>query len=122
MGYVPVHFLYKSIGPEELTALYSAADVCFVTSIRDGMNLVSYEYVACHNDKAMQSSRESISHGSLVLSKFAGAADVLDGSILVDPWDPENCADALEQAVSMDADEADRRMKRLGVRVENHTR
>lgn len=122
MGYVPIHYLYKSTEPEELTTLYTAADVCFVSSIRDGMNLVSCEYVACHNERAAQSSRGAIPHGVLVLSKFTGAADILDGSIFVDPWNPETCAEALEYALCMDADETCERMRRLGAQVEQHTR
>lgn len=122
MGYVPIHFLYKSVEPEELTALYSAADVCFVSSINDGMNLVSYEYVACHNEKAVQSSRGSIPPGTLVLSKFTGASDILEGSVLVDPLDPENCAEALAYAVNISAVEARKRMRSLGAKVEQHTR
>jgi len=122
MGYLPVHLLYKSIPSEELTALYTAADVCFVSSLRDGMNLVSYEYVACHNEVAMQSSRCDIPHGALVLSQFAGAADILDGSMLVDPWDADHCAETLAYAVSMTVDEAQTRMKRLGAMVEQYTR
>lgn len=119
---MPIHLLYKSVEPEELTALYTAADVCFVSSIRDGMNLVSYEYVACHSEKAAQCFRGAIPHGVLVLSKFAGAADILDDSVLVDPWNFEQCAEALQHALCMNAGEASRRMRSLGARVEQYTR
>lgn len=122
MNYVPVQFLYASIDPDELTALYTAADVCFISSTRDGMNLVSYEFVACHNNKAILCSREVGTPGTLVLSKFAGAADHLDGALIVNPWDKEDCADALEHALSMSAKEAATRMKKLGDLVEQQTR
>lgn len=122
VNYVPVHFLYNSIDPDELTALYTTADVCFISSTRDGMNLVCYEFVACHNEEAIQSSREAISQGVVILSEFTGAASVLEGFLKVNPWDRENCAAALAQAVSMDDAEAKRRMRQLGDKVEGQTR
>ena len=67
--FMPIHFINKSVNFEELCAIYAAADVCLVTSTRDGMNLVSYEYVACQDGN----------HGVLVLSEFAGAAQSLYG-------------------------------------------
>lgn len=122
INHVPVQFLYTSIDPDELTALYAAADVCFVSSTRDGMNLVCYEYIACHSNKAKQSSREATRPGSLVLSKFTGAANLLDGALIVNPWNKESCADALAHALSMDVSEAGARMGKLASRVESQTR
>ena len=66
-GYTPVHYLDQSVNLTEMVSLYSLADACVVTSLRDGMNLVSYEYVACQRER----------HGVLVLSEFAGAAQAL---------------------------------------------
>ena len=86
------------------------------------MNLVCYEYVACHNGKAVKSSFEAIPYGTLILSRFAGAASILEGSLVVNPWDKEDCAEALAQAVSMSADEAHGRMRQLGAKVERQTR
>jgi len=60
----------KSVNFEELVALYTLADVCLVTSTRDGMNLVSYEYICCQQEN----------HGVLILSEFAGAAQSLNGT------------------------------------------
>lgn len=122
INYVPVQFLYTSIDPDELTALYIAADVCFVSSTRDGMNLVCYEYVACHSGKSIESSHEQKPPGCLVLSKFAGAADHMDGALIVNPWDKGACANTLAHALSMDASEASTRMKKLGDNVEQQTR
>lgn len=122
---MPVQFLYKPIDPDELTALYAAADVCFVSSIRDGMNLVCLEYVACqayHGSEALRSSREDKAPGSLVLSTFAGAANHLHGALFVNPWDHERCAHILAHALSMDAAEASARMEKLGLQVEQQTR
>ena len=122
INYAPVHFLFTSLDPDELTALYAASDICFVASLRDGMNLVCFEYIACHTDKASRSSQHDRPTGSLVLSQFAGAADLLDGALLVNPWDQESCANALAQALSMPSAKARESMRQLGSRVEHQTR
>ncbi|KAF0972494.1 hypothetical protein FDP41_009397 [Naegleria fowleri] len=81
----PVHFLYKSVALPELCALYTLADVCLVTSIRDGMNLVSSEYVVCQ-DEAVRLGLKAVKElGVLILSEFAGAARSLGGSIIINP-------------------------------------
>ena len=118
VNFVPVHFLYKSTEPDELTALYAIADICFITSTRDGMNLVCYEYIACRNEQARQSSPESIT----LVSKFTGAANVLDGCLIVNPCDSGDCSLALTHAVSMNVSEASERMRKLGDKVEEQTR
>ena len=122
MNYVPVQFLYTSIDPDELTALYAAADVCFVSSTRDGMNLVCYEFIACHSNEAIKSSRENMPLGSLVLSKFTGAASLLDGALIVNPWNKESCANALAHALSMNPADAAARMSTMASLVEQQTR
>jgi trehalose-6-phosphate synthase len=122
VNYVPVQFLYTSIDPDDLTALYAAADVCFVSSTRDGMNLVCYEFIACHSNKAIMSAREAMPPGSLVLSKFTGAATLLDGALIVNPWDKESCASALAHALSMNPADAAARMSVLASKVEQQTR
>ncbi|CAD7974503.1 unnamed protein product [Amoebophrya sp. A25] len=92
----PVVYLDKSVGEKELAALYRVADVCLITSVRDGMNLVSYEFVACQEGK----------HGVLILSEFAGAVQSLGaGSIRVNPWDLSETAAAIHQALTMGAEE-----------------
>lgn len=72
LHHVPIHYINQSITPYELTALYNLADVCFVSSVRDGMNLVSHEYVACQD----QDCPNRKGPGVLVLSEFAGSAQV----------------------------------------------
>ena len=72
LEYSPVQFLYNSVNFTELVALYRIADVCLVTSARDGMNLVACEYIASQIGK----------HGVLVLSEFAGCSQSLNGKIL----------------------------------------
>ncbi|CAG8662789.1 2387_t:CDS:2, partial [Paraglomus brasilianum] len=89
--FMPIHFMHKSINFDELVALYAVADACLVSSTRDGMNLVSYEYIACQKQR----------HGVLILSEFAGAAQSLNGSIIVNPWNTEELATAIHEAVTM---------------------
>ncbi|KAF7508669.1 hypothetical protein GJ744_009061 [Endocarpon pusillum] len=89
--FMPIHWMHKSVNFEELIALYAASDVCLVSSTRDGMNLVSYEYIACQRKR----------HGVLILSEFTGAAQSLNGSIIVNPWNTEELAGALQEAVTM---------------------
>ncbi|KAF6754527.1 alpha,alpha-trehalose-phosphate synthase t [Ephemerocybe angulata] len=98
--FMPIHFMHKSLNFDELCALYAVSDVCLVTSTRDGMNLVSYEYIAC------QQARQ----GVMILSEFAGAAQSLNGSIVVNPWDSQQVADAIHEAVTIDP----------ATRAENH--
>ena len=75
--YNPIQYLDQSAGFEELVALYHVADACVVTSLRDGMNLVSYEYVACQAEGDT---------GVLILTEFAGAAQTLGaGCVRVNP-------------------------------------
>ncbi|KAH8117854.1 TPS1 protein [Phellopilus nigrolimitatus] len=92
--FMPIHFMHKSLQFDELCALYAVSDVCLVSSTRDGMNLVSYEYVACQQKR----------QGAMILSEFAGAAQSLNGSIVVNPWDSQQVANAIYEAVTMDAD------------------
>ncbi|KAH0558872.1 hypothetical protein GP486_004497 [Trichoglossum hirsutum] len=89
--FMPIHFMHKPVAFDELIALYAASDVCLVSSTRDGMNLVSYEYIATQQKR----------HGVLVLSEFTGAAQSLNGSIVVNPWNTEELAGAIHDAVTM---------------------
>ncbi|CAE7184659.1 unnamed protein product [Rhizoctonia solani] len=98
--FMPIHFMHKSLAFDELCALYAVSDVCLVTSTRDGMNLVSYEYIACQQER----------QGAMILSEFAGAAQSLNGSIVVNPWDSQQVADAIHEAVTMSPE----------TRAENH--
>ena len=92
--FMPIHFMNKSVNFEELLALYHIADACIVSSTRDGMNLVSYEYIASQTNR----------HGVLILSEFAGAAQSLNGSIIVNPWNTEELAESIYEAVTMPED------------------
>jgi trehalose 6-phosphate synthase len=89
--FVPIHYLHKSIPFDELISLYHISDVCLVSSTRDGMNLVSYEYIACQEEKK----------GALILSEFAGAAQSLNGAIIVNPWNTEELSDAIKESLTL---------------------
>lgn len=103
-GWVPVHYHYKSLARRDLLSLYRMARICFVTSIKDGMNLVAKEFCACQVE----------GHGSLVLSEFAGAAAQLQrGALLVNPHDIEGMADALKAAFDMGEEERRQRMEAM---------
>ncbi len=110
VGSPPVHYLHQSYPREEMAALYLAADVMLVTPLRDGMNLVAKEYVACRNDES----------GALVLSEFTGAADELAGAFLVNPHDIEGLKDAIVRASTVRPIEARRRMRSMRRRVREH--
>ncbi|MGF1667631.1 MAG: trehalose-6-phosphate synthase [Acidimicrobiia bacterium] len=101
--WVPVHYLHRSLPREELVAYYRAADVMLITPLRDGMNLVAKEYIACRVDGT----------GVLVLSEFAGAAEQLDRAMLVNPYDVDGLALSLERAVELPAEEQRERMRSL---------
>jgi trehalose 6-phosphate synthase len=107
VGSPPVQYLHQSYPKEEMAALYLAADVMLVTSLRDGMNLVAKEYVACRPDES----------GALVLSEFTGAADELAGAFLVNPHDIDGLKDTIVRAATVGPAEARRRMRSMRRRV-----
>jgi trehalose 6-phosphate synthase len=102
--WVPIRYLYRSYGRAELSQLYRAADVGYVTPLRDGMNLVAKEFVAAQDPE---------SPGVLLLSRFAGAAEELRAALLTNPWDPEGTAHDLDRALRMPADERRARHEKL---------
>jgi trehalose-6-phosphate synthase len=110
VGNPPVHYLHQSYPREEMAALYLAADVMLVTPLRDGMNLVAKEYVACRHDET----------GALVLSEFTGAADELTGAFIVNPHDIDGVKDAIVRAATVSPQEARRRMRSMRRRVYEH--
>jgi len=100
--HTPIHYIARSVPFEELCALYELSDAALITSVRDGMNLVSFEYVASHRGEG----------GVLILSEFAGAAHTFSEAIQVNPWNRSEVADAIYQAVTMDRREQKRRAKK----------
>ncbi|WP_405394209.1 trehalose-6-phosphate synthase [Microbispora hainanensis] len=107
LGRMPISYLHQSYNKEELAALYCAADVMVVTPLRDGMNLVAKEYVACRHDL----------RGALVLSEFAGAADELRQAYMVNPYDIAGMKRAMLTAMRATPHELARRMRSLRRRV-----
>lgn len=101
--FMPIHFLHQSVNFEELCALYAVSDVCLVSSTRDGMNLVSYEYIATQHDR----------HGVMILSEFTGAAQSLNGSLIVNPWNTEELANAIHDAVTMSPEMREANFRKL---------
>jgi trehalose 6-phosphate synthase len=110
VGHPVLHYLHQSLPRDELAAFFVAADVMLVTPLRDGMNLVAKEYVACRGDLG----------GVLVLSEFAGAAIELKEALLVNPHDTDGVKDALLRALQMPPDEARKRMRALRRQVLAH--
>lgn len=109
-GWSPINYMHQSYNRDELAALYCAADVMVVTPLRDGMNLVAKEYVACRHDL----------RGALVLSEFAGAADELKHAYLVNPYDIDGMKRAMMTAMHEPPHELGRRMRSLRRRVATH--
>ncbi|MDO3650522.1 alpha,alpha-trehalose-phosphate synthase (UDP-forming) [Nocardia mangyaensis] len=110
VGYPVVHYLHRPIPREELIAFFVAADAMLVTPLRDGMNLVAKEYVACHSDL----------NGALVLSEFTGAAAELRQSYLCNPHDLDSVKDAIVGALDDERDTKRRRMRSLRRQVLTH--
>lgn len=109
--FMPIHFMHKSVSFDELIALYSVSDVCLVSSTRDGMNLVSYEYIATQEKR----------HGVMVLSEFTGASQSLNGSLIVNPWNTEELADAIHDAVTMGDEQRNLNYQKLAKYVKKYT-
>jgi trehalose 6-phosphate synthase/phosphatase len=108
---LPVHYLHATVPLTRLVALYLAADVMLVTPLRDGLNLVAKEFVAARVDN----------DGVLVLSEFAGAAGELGEALVVNPYDVDGLAGAIEQALTMSESERAVRMRALRAHVLENT-
>ncbi len=103
IGRPAISYMHSSYPREEMAALYRAADIMVVTPLRDGMNLVAKEYVACRYDEA----------GALVLSEFAGAADELRQAFMVNPYDINGMKEAILAATRADHRDLGRRMRAM---------
>lgn len=100
LGWQPIHHFYRSFPPNILSAMYKTADVALVTPMRDGMNLVSKEYVASKTDET----------GVLILSEMAGAARELSDAVIVNPNNIWDVAEKIYMALNMPVEEQKRRM------------
>lgn len=106
----PISYQFQNRPFDEVVALYSMADVMLVTPIRDGMNLVAKEYIACKQK----------SNGVLILSEMTGAADELPEALLINPNSAKSIAAALSQALSMSGREQRRRLKLMQQRLKSY--
>ncbi|MGA2810915.1 MAG: trehalose-6-phosphate synthase [Candidatus Acidiferrum sp.] len=106
----PIVLLKKHHSHDEISRYYRAANVCLVTSLHDGMNLVAKEFVASRDDN----------RGVLILSTFAGAALELTDALLVNPYDVQQLADAILRSLTMPADQEMDRMLRMRSNVREH--
>ena len=106
----PILFLKKHHSHEEIQPFYRSANLCMVTSLHDGMNLVAKEFIASrdHND------------GALILSRFAGASQELQGALIVNPYDIEQMGDAIKTALEMPLDQQLHKMKLMRRMIMNH--
>lgn len=103
INWIPVNYFYRSFPIEVLSALYSTSDICLVTPMRDGMNLVSKEYVASRNNN----------DGVLILSEMAGASKELTDAIIVNPNNMGDIMEAIVMALKMPLEEQQIRMKAM---------
>ena len=110
LGRMPLQYMHRSLDISELVAFYRLADVMVVTPIRDGMNLVAKEYVACRTEET----------GALILSEFTGSANELTQALLVNPHDVDGLMRALESALHLSAAEQKRRIHAMRRQVKRH--
>ncbi|MFW6079552.1 MAG: alpha,alpha-trehalose-phosphate synthase (UDP-forming) [Gemmatimonadota bacterium] len=99
----PVHLIKQALPSDRLAVLYRAGDLCIVSSLQDGMNLVAKEYVASRTEGG----------GVLLLSRFAGAAQDLEGYVEINPYDPEDFARRIHDALRSPDEDRRARMERL---------
>ncbi|MBK6399586.1 MAG: trehalose-6-phosphate synthase [Bacteroidetes bacterium] len=99
----PILFLKGHHSHEQINPYYKNADMCIVSSLHDGMNLVAKEFVATRNEN----------DGVLILSRFAGASLDLTGALIINPYDIENSAIAIRNALEMSISEQESRMMQM---------
>jgi trehalose 6-phosphate synthase len=107
----PIVLVHENVSPELLAAIYRAADLCLVSSLQDGMNLVAKEFVASQVDE----------HGVLVLSRFTGAAEEIAEAVLINPFNVGGFADGIRAALEMEPGERRRRMRAMRAQLHKST-
>lgn len=110
VSWTPIWYFYRSMPFENLIDLYTSSDIAWLTPLRDGMNLVAKEYIATRTDKT----------GVLILSEMAGSANEMNESLLINPNNFEQIADALKEAITMPKAEQKRRNTILQKRLERY--
>jgi trehalose 6-phosphate synthase/phosphatase len=106
----PIIYQYKSLRFKELVSLYAFSQVGLITPLRDGMNLVAKEYVACTKDEA----------GVLILSEMAGAVAELGEAIIINPSDHKEIGEAIRKALEMDEEERTQRIRQMQSRLKTY--
>jgi alpha,alpha-trehalose-phosphate synthase [UDP-forming] len=109
-GWKPIIFLKAHHSHEDINRFYRISDICMVTSLHDGMNLVAKEYVATRDDE----------DGVLILSQFAGASRELRDAVVINPYDIEEMSDAIHRSLTMESSERTERMRRMRTVVREH--
>ena len=109
--WTPIVLINSNVDADLLAAVYRAADLCLVSSLQDGMNLVAKEFIASQVDE----------RGVLVLSRFAGAAEEMDDATLVNPFNLDGFAAGIRAALAMTPDDRRRRMRRLRAQLHRST-
>ncbi|WP_205509563.1 trehalose-6-phosphate synthase [Longitalea arenae] len=106
----PILFLKRHHSHEEIMPFYRSANLCMVTSLHDGMNLVAKEFIAARDQN----------DGVLILSRFAGASHELPGALIVNPYDTEQMADSIKLALEMPKEQQTQKMKQMRRMIMNH--
>jgi trehalose 6-phosphate synthase len=101
--WTPILLIAENVAADRLAAIFRAADVCLVSSLQDGMNLVAKEFIASQQEE----------RGVLLLSRFTGAADEIEGAVLINPFNVDGLADGIRLAMEMPLEERQRRMRRM---------
>jgi len=109
--WTPIVLINENVSAELLASIYRAADLCMVSSLQDGMNLVAKEFIACQTDEC----------GVLVLSKFTGAAEAMEGAVLINPFNVDGFVAGIRTALEMSPEERKRRMQRMRVQLHDTT-
>lgn len=112
IDWTPVHYLYRSLPFEHLSALYALSDIALVTPLRDGMNLVAKEFVAA---------KEKTQRGVLILSEMAGAAIEMTDALIINPKDTDEIAEAIYKAIRMPEAEQERRLRSMQELLKENT-
>lgn len=110
INYQPIHLIIRHHEPAEVFTLFRAADLCVVSSLHDGMNLVAKEFVAARDDE----------QGVLVLSSFTGASREMSEALIVNPYDPYEMANAFDKALHMPVEEQAERMRLMRRQVRDN--
>lgn len=110
LDWMPIHLSTTPMSFEEVVCAYRAADIAWITPLRDGLNLVAKEFVAAQQDQP----------GVLILSEFAGAAVELPDAVLVNPFSRSSLDDTLDEALDMPTPERARRMRKMWTHVKKY--